>query len=171
MIFALCVAGYWQFGEDVQRMGAVMDPQQIITACQASWDANKSNCSGFVKAVCSALQVTAFDADDNADSIVDKLRAGGGWTALGVGNGPAAKAQADAGVLVIAGLKGSEQVQPDANGHVVVVVTGPLDAAHGKYPTAYWGRLGGVGAENQGINFAWRAGDRDNVDYFAMALE
>jgi hypothetical protein len=148
-----------------------VDPQKIIAACQGSWDANKSNCSGFVKAVCAALQVTTFDPNDNANSIVDKLRAGSGWTALGVGNGLAAKAQADAGVLVIAGLKGSEQIQPNPDGHVVVVVTGPLDAAHGKYPTAYWGRLGSVGEENQNINFAWRAGDRDNVGYFAMALD
>jgi len=148
-----------------------MSPQQIIAVCEANWEAHKSDCSGFVKAVSSVLRVTTFHPDDNADSIMDKLRAGSGWTALGVGNGSAAKAQADAGLLVVAGLKGAEQVQPDPHGHVVVVVAGALDAAHGRYPMAYWGRLGSVGAKNQSTNFAWRAGDRDQVGYFALALD
>ena len=145
------------------------DPQQIIAVCEANWDAHKSDCSGFVKAVSSALGVTTFQPDDNADSIMDKLRSGD-WTALEVGNGLMAKTQADAGVLVVAGLKGAEQVQPDPHGHVVVVVAGPLDAAHGQYPTGYWGRLGSVGAKATSLNFAWRAGDRDQVGYFAKAF-
>jgi len=147
-----------------------MDPHQIIRICEANWEAHKADCSGFVKAVSAALGVTTFHPDDNADSIMDKLRAGNDWTALTVGDGRTAKDRADAGQLVIAGLKGAEQVQPDPHGHVVVVVTGPLDAAHGQYPTAYWGRLGSVGAKNQSLNFAWRAGDRDNVGYFTKAL-
>jgi hypothetical protein len=102
---------------------------------------------------------------------MDKLRVGSDWTALGVGSGAAAKAQADAGLLVVGGLKGSEQVQPDSHGHVVVVVAGPLDTAHGQYPAAYWGRLGSVGEKNQSVNFAWRAGDRDQVGYFAKAVD
>jgi hypothetical protein len=96
-----------------------------------------------------------------ANVIVDTLRAGGDWTALP--DGPAAAASAAAGKLVIAGLKGSEQTNPDPHGHVVVVVAGPL--AQGKYPSAYWGRLGGGGQEDETINFAWRAGDRDRVTY------
>ena len=148
-----------------------MNPQRIIDVCEASWDANKSDCSGFVKAVTGALGVTTFTGDDGADSIVDKLNAAGDWTAVSPKDGSLAKAQADAGLLVIAGLKGADQVQPDSHGHVVIVVTGPLDLAHGKYPTAYWGRLGGVGAKAQTINFAWRAGDRDQVAYFVKSLD
>jgi hypothetical protein len=50
----------------------------------------------------------------------------------------------------------------------VVVATAPGQSlAHGRYPFAYWGRLGGVGKENATINFAWRAEDRDNVSYAA----
>jgi hypothetical protein len=150
---------------------AVVNSQQIINVCEANWEAHKSDCSGFVKAVSSALGVTTFQPNDNADSIMDKLRAGNDWTALGVGDGHAAKAQADAGLLVVAGLKGTEQVEPDPHGHVVVVVSGPLDAAHGQYPTAYWGRLGSVGEKNKSTNFAWRAGDRDRVGYFAKTLD
>jgi hypothetical protein len=144
-----------------------MDAGHIIEVCEANWDAHQSDCSGFVKAVATVLQVTTFAAGDDANAIVDKLRTASDWTALGGGDGPAAKAQADAGMLVIAGLKGSDQVQPDTHGHVVVVVTGPLDQ---EYPTAYWGRLGGVGAKAQTVNWAWRAGDRDHVSYFAKAL-
>ncbi len=57
------------------------------------------------------------------------------WTPLTPGDGAAAKNQADAGLLVIAGLKGADQANPDPHGHVVVVVSGPLDR---QYPTAYW---------------------------------
>ena len=71
---------------------------------------------------------------------------------------------------MIAGLKGADQARPDPHGHVVVVVTGPLDSTHGKYPTAYWGKLGDVGGRAQTINWAWSAGDRDRVGYFAKSL-
>jgi hypothetical protein len=147
-----------------------LDPQRIIEICEGSWDAHKSDCSGFVKAVTGALGVSTFAPDDDADSIVDKLGAAGDWIALPSGNGSAAKAQADTGLLVVAGLKGAGQVPPVPHGHVVVVVTGPLDPTHGKYPTAYWGRLGGLGAKAETINYAWQAADRDQVGYFAKSL-
>lgn len=35
-----------------------MGPQHIIDVCENKWDANKSDFSGFVKAVSSALGVT-----------------------------------------------------------------------------------------------------------------
>ncbi|MET1257375.1 hypothetical protein [Aliikangiella maris] len=60
-------------------------------------------------------------------------------------------------MLVIVGLK----AQP--HGHVAIVVPGPL--AHGKYPTAYWGSLGGVPKKNTTINWSWNKKDRDNVIY------
>jgi hypothetical protein len=148
-----------------------MEPQHIIDACETNWEAHKSDCSGFVKAVALTLAVETFNAGDNADAIVDRLVAAPDWTALGPGDGSAAKAQADAGQLVIGAMKGRDQVNPDAHGHVVVVVTGPFDAAHGEYPTAYWGKLGGIGAKAQTINFAWRAGDRERVAYFAKSLD
>jgi hypothetical protein len=96
-----------------------------------------------------------------ADVIVETLRGGGTWTALA--DGVAARQSAAAGKLVIGGLKGSEQAKPDAHGHVVVVVDGPL--AHGAYPSAYWGSLGGTPARNQTVNFAWTTQDRDKVFY------
>jgi len=83
-----------------------------------------------------------------------------------VADGPTAAAQAAQGRLVIAGLNGADQQEPDAHGHVVVVVQGPL--AHGSYPTAYWGQLGGVGKKDMTLNWAWREGDRDHVIYGAI---
>ena len=136
-------------------------PDAVKDACEACFAANANDCSGFARAVAGQLGVTLTGL---ANDIVDTLRAGGAWTRLD--DGVAAAAAATAGKLVVGGLKGSEQTHPDAHGHVVVVVAGrPL--AHGKYPFAYWGRLGGGGMRDQTVNWAWREEDRDNVTYAA----
>ncbi len=59
-----------------------MEPQHIIDACETNWEAHKADCSGFVKAVALALAVKTFSAGDNADAIVDRLRAASDWTLL-----------------------------------------------------------------------------------------
>jgi hypothetical protein len=153
------------------------DAQRIIDSCEKNWDAHKSDCSGFVKAVAADLGVTTLAPGDNANAIVDKLNKivnapnnATGWTGIQPGDGSAAKEQADAGLFVIGGLDGSDQVNPEPHGHVVVVVSGPLDPGHNKYPTGYWGRLGDVGEKAETINWAWRAVDRDKVSYFATPL-
>ena len=138
-----------------------MPGEKVIEVCKAAWPAHKSDCSAFVRDVAERLGV---EISGNADAIVDMMRSD--WQMLA--DGPAASAAADAGRLVVAGLKGGEQQVPSEHGHVVVVVSGPL--AHAQYPSAYWGRLGGVGAENQTINWAWRAGDRDKVTYASIAI-
>jgi hypothetical protein len=135
--------------------------QRVIAACEAVFDHDKSDCSAFARDVAKQVGVTLTG---NADAIVDAIRKD--WTKLD--DGVAACAAADAGQLVIAGLKGSEQIEPSTHGHVVVVVSGPL--AHDKYPSAYWGRLGGVGARDKTLNYAWRAGDRDAITYATVAL-
>lgn len=143
--------------------GEVEDPApkaaEIIEACEDEWDTNKSDCNHFAKAVATKFGVTLAG---QANDITGQIQAGGLWTVLA--NGPAAKAAADKGKLVIGGLKGSDQTSPVTNGHVVIVVSGDLDAS-GKYPRAYWGQLGGVGRKNETINYAWRKGDRDKVVY------
>jgi hypothetical protein len=147
-----------------------MDPQQIVRLCEANWDVHKYDCSGFVKAVANALRITTFTPIDNANDIVNKLHAAGDWVALTPGDGAEAKARADAGALVIAGMKGADQTIPDQHGHVVVVVAGPLDSVHHAYPMAYWGSLAGAPYKNTSLAYAWRAGDRDRVAYFAKEL-
>ena len=134
--------------------------QDIIDACEAEWDVHQSDCSGFARAVAARLGVTLTGM---ANDIVGEIAAAP-WSP--VADGPTAAAQAAQGRLVIAGLRGADQQVPDAHGHVVVVVQGPL--AHGLYPTAYWGQLGGVGKKDMTLNWAWREGDRDHVVYGAI---
>jgi hypothetical protein len=59
------------------------------------------------------------------------------------------------------GLEGRDHAEPRANGHVVVVVRGALNRE--RYPTAYWGQLGGQGRREETINWSWRESDRDRV--------
>jgi hypothetical protein len=133
-------------------------PDLVIEMCEAVWPKDKSDCSAFVRDVGDRLGV-ALTGDANA--IVDTLRHK--WRRLH--DGAAALAACAEGYFVVAGLKGSEQHEPSPHGHVVVVVNGPMD--HGKYPTAYWGRLGGIGERHKTLNYAWREADRDRITYAA----
>jgi hypothetical protein len=137
--------------------------QSIISQCDIVFDANKADCNKFVKAVASHFGIELQGA---ADSIVDGI-SGAEWTQLS--DGIAAKAQADSGFLVIGGLKGSDMSPPEDHGHVVIVVSGPL--AQDKYPTAYWGKLEGVGSQNKTVNWAWTSANRDKVKYACRSVE
>lgn len=142
------------------------DPQTIINACEDKYEANKNDCNAFLKAVATELGVTTFQAGDDADAIVQRMIDSADWK--GVADGPKAKEAADAGSFVIAGLKGADHTPPRTHGHVAVVVKGPL--AQSKYPTAYWGSLGGSPGRNKTLNFSWSTADRDNVEYYSMKL-
>jgi hypothetical protein len=131
---------------------------RVRDACEACFDAHTGDCSGFASAVGKAVGVAI---SGSANQMVDTIRSAGPWRALA--DGVAAAASAAAGKMVIAGLRGDEQFKHSDHGHVVVVVAGPL--AHGRYPSAYWGRLGGVGAKFETINWAWTDQDRDRVAY------
>ena len=136
-------------------------PDTVKDACEDCFAAHANDCSGFARAVAGGLGITLTG---NADAIVDTLRGGGAWVALD--DGFAAEQAAEDGKLVLAGLKGAEQANPDPHGHVVVVVAGK-SLAHDAYPLAYWGRLGGGGKQNETLNFAWQVEDRDNIFYAA----
>jgi hypothetical protein len=136
----------------------------IIATCEAQWDANKADCNAFVLAVTGALGVGGLTAP--ADAITNTITTDPAWRVLA--DGVEAKQAADAGQLVIGGLKSTEHTPPRANGHVVIVVSGGL--AQGKYPTGYWGSLGGTPYKNMTINYAWNAADRDAVHYAARAI-
>lgn len=132
--------------------------QDIVAACKREWPAFKGDCSGFARAVAARLNVPLAGL---ANEIVDHVRAH--WRVLP--DGPAAIAVAERGELVIAGLRGDEQKSPSAHGHVVIVVPG--EPAHGRYPRAYWGRLGAEGKRGETLNFAWNKRDRDRITYAA----
>jgi hypothetical protein len=146
-----------------------MDPQHIIDVCESNWDANKSDCSGFVKAVSNALGVSLFSDGDNADAIMDKLSTGAGWNLIG--DLPTVEGDAAAGTFVIAGLKSGDFTPPRANGHVIVVVKGD-DPNHPGYPMAYWGTLGGVGQKDSSIRNSFTPNtDLPNVKYYGTTLQ
>lgn len=137
-------------------MAGDSDADVIIAKCEAEWDDHKDDCSGFVKAVAGDLgAIVCLGGNDQANAIIDYL--GAHWFKLK--DGPAAAMSAAAGQFVIGGLK------DDPNGHVVVVVKGPVN--RGKYPTAYWGRLNSVGKKKTTINWSWDDDDRDNVSYYS----
>src|SRR5665213_1442996 len=91
----------------------------VVAACKANWEAHKSDCSGFAKAVATDIGVSLSGM---ANDIVDEIQQLPWSTTL---DGVEAGQQAEAGLFVIAGLK------EDPHGHVVVVTPGPL--AHDKY--------------------------------------
>jgi hypothetical protein len=128
---------------------------KVVVACEKYWEQYQSDCSGFVKAVSLELGVTLTG---QANDIVDQINIAP-WLPLAGGSDAAAKSGLG---LVVAGLK------DNPHGHVVIVVPGPL--AHLKYPTAYWGQLGGVGRKNTTLNWAWSVADRDNVSYAWLSL-
>jgi len=146
-----------------------MNPQarKIIDSCESNFDANKDNCSGFIKAVSADFNITMTG---QADDLVDFLTSSSDWTAIVDGTGAAAKEKADQSFLVMGGLKSSELTPPRANGHVVIVVSGPLDSINNKYPLGYWGVLNGVGEKDASISHAFNTTDRDDVHYFSRPL-
>lgn len=139
------------------------DAERIVAACEKAWDANKSDCSAFVRAVGKALNIPIMG---NADDIMVWLSSSAAWESLR--DGPAAAAAAEQGRLAIGGLTGPDHDPPRSHGHVVIVVSGSLNK--NKYPTAYWGMLGGVGKKNSTLNWAWSEKDRNNIKYFSRSL-
>lgn len=139
---------------------AAASPQStfpIVEIAESKWDAHKNDCSGFVRAVALAVGVPMTGL---ANAMVDNWNADPSWTKLG--NDPAKAGQLAAqGYLVVAGKKEA------GHGHVVVIVPG-----EGQHKTAmgYWGRLGGVGAKNKGLNFAWKRAELADVEYFAKPV-
>ncbi len=96
-----------------------------------------------------------------ADGIVDHIS--GSWTKLSSGADAAKKAAA--GSLVIAGLKSSAHTPARNNGHVAIVVAGPL--YHGKYPLVWGGSTSSAQSQgNKSTGEVWNRNDRDNVQFY-----
>ncbi|GAA4850839.1 hypothetical protein [Algivirga pacifica] len=138
--------------------------QKVILACEKHWETNKGDCNAFVKAVAKEFGIILTG---QADNIVDQIK-GPAWIKLGK-DGLKAKKKAEEGWLVIGALRSEQHNPPREHGHVVVVVEGAV--AHGKYPRAYWGSLGGKPHQNETINYSWRKADRDNVIYAAIKID
>ena len=139
----------------------------IIQSCKDAWPSTKDACNKFVIEVASKYGVTITGA---ANDLVDQLK-GAGWKQHGY-DGFAAALAAKNGRLVIAGQIGSDHVPPASDGHVAVIIDGPL--AYSEYPSGYWGstdpKLREKGGEGTTINFAWNTGSRDRVTYASRAV-
>lgn len=142
----------------------------IIDACKQSWDGefipgmkNSNNCSGFVKAVLGKLGIP-IPSTATADGIMDAIA---GWSKLK--SGADAAHQAEAGNLVIAGLKSAAHSPARTNGHVVIVIGGKL--YKDLYPLCWSGSIGG--AQSQGtksVGEVWNRTDRSSVGYFVYGV-
>lgn len=143
----------------------------IVNAATNAWDEsyvagvrNQNNCSGFLHEVARHLQVPL--PSGNADSIMSRLPQATGWSQLS--NGADAERKAAQGFFVVAGMKGKDHKVPRNNGHVALVISGPLYL--NKYPRCWAGSLGSPSGQSQGqksVGQVWRPVDRDNVQYFA----
>jgi hypothetical protein len=144
--------------------------KKVIDACKEAWnDDTKADCNKFVKAVASALGHPDFGAGEFANDIAADLvdtnwLSTNGWSS--VADGAAAKTQADKGRLVVGAISGGNYVPPVDHGHVVVVVSS-ADLFKGKYPYAYWGKLGSVGEQNAQVTHAFNTASVDKVVYAA----
>lgn len=143
--------------------------EDIVASCERHWNEFKGDCSGFVKAV--AHDLVDFVPPGVADNIIEFCRESGDWARLGNDRNAALKAvrNAQAGQLVVAGLRSSEMNPARTHGHVVVVVPGSL--VDDKYPRAYWGSLNSVGDKDAGINHAFGANDKDRIEYFSRPVD
>jgi hypothetical protein len=139
--------------------------QCIIKKCEESWEEefvvrtkNKDNCSGFVKAVAKKLNVPLPPAQ--ADGILETVKMS--WTKLNSGAEAANKAAA--GFFVLAGLRSGDHTKTVSQGHVVIVINGPL--YRNKYPTCWGGSTGSAQSKgNKTVGEVWSPTDRDKVTY------
>lgn len=140
---------------------------RIIQTCKDVYPTKKDACNFFAIEVASRFGVTLSGV---ADSIADQIK-GTGWTQHGTDGVAAANAARD-GKLVVAALKGPDNVPPAGEGHVVIVTDGPL--AHSKYPTGYWGSTNPdvreKGDDGTTVNWCWNTNSRDKVIYSSRAV-
>ncbi len=125
----------------------------VKAICEKRWDANKGDCSGFLKAVASDFGIKLTG---QANVIIDTMGKPP-WTQLGSDTAKAAQ-YAKLGYLVVAGLKAIP------HGHVAVIVP----VTPNPYLTGYWGMLGGIGRKNTTLNWSWNKIDLPKVQYFAI---
>ena len=138
----------------------------IIKKCEESWEEefvvgikNKNNCSGFIKTVAQKLGILLPPMQ--ADGLVDSIEKS--WTKIGTGSEAAKKATE--GFFVIAGLKSGQHSKKVSQGHVVIIINGPMYRA--KYPKCWGGSTGSAQSKgDKSVGEVWNTVDRDNVAYY-----
>ncbi|MBC7987852.1 MAG: hypothetical protein H7X93_14465 [Sphingomonadaceae bacterium] len=144
--------------------------RKVIETCKAQWPATKGSCNGFVTAVASELGVTL---SGTANQILDHITGQGSeWKALS--DGVAAKAAAEKGSLVIAGLRSGDFTPADDHGHVVIVVAGPMNPG-GWAPAAYWGSINSAiaakGGDGSPLSLCFRKVDGQSAKFVYRSFD
>ena len=138
-----------------------MTNKEIVDACKKHYPMHSNDCSGFVRAVTAEL---GHPVAGTANGIMNELASSAAWEKI-----DRAKAidAVKAGALVIAGLKSQDHNPPRNNGHVVIVVDGPL--YRNTYPLVWGGSIGN--AQSKGtktVGEVWSRADRDQVQYYKL---
>ena len=138
-----------------------MTNQEIVDACKKHYPMHSGDCSGFVRAVTAEL---GHPVSGTANGIMNELASSSAWQSI---DRAAAIEAVKTGALVIAGLKSQDHNPPRNNGHVVIVVDGPL--YRGTYPLVWGGSIGN--AQSKGtktVGEVWNRSDRDAVKYYKL---
>lgn len=138
-----------------------MTKEDIVAACQKWYSSFSNDCSGFVRAVTEEL---GHPVSGNANGIMNELASSRAWESI---DRAAAVEAVKTGALVIAGLKSSEHNPARNNGHVVIVIDGPL--YRNTYPLVWGGSIGN--AQSRGtktVGEVWNRSDRDAVKYYKL---
>ena len=140
---------------------------RIAKACEKHWGAHYYNCSGFVRAVATEIDISYPPADwKQANPIIKHISAWETASWWKIGSPEKAGTLAEEGYFVLACLTSEDSKNPkDTNGHVVVVTSG-YKPEHHIYPRGYWGTYLSVGKKNATMNWAFEKGDRDKVTYY-----
>jgi hypothetical protein len=139
-----------------------MTKDDIVAACRKHYTTFSNDCSGFVRAVTSEL---GHPVSGNANGIMNELAsATDRWERI---DRAAAIEAVKTGALVIAGLKASDHTPPRNNGHVVIVVDGPLYRS--TYPLVWGGSIGNAQSPGtKSVGEVWNRTDRDAVLYYKL---
>jgi cell wall-associated NlpC family hydrolase len=111
----------------------------IFLLAEQNWDAHKSDCSGYVRAVAADLGIPLHGF---ANQLVDYWSRSPSWVTLGNDAARASELAAQ-GYFVVAGKK-----EKEGHGHVVIIVPGRSSQGDAM---GYWGTLGRIGHKNTGI--------------------
>jgi len=141
---------------------ATAKARSVIAVCNAIYDQNQYDNAAFAVRAAGGVGVAL---SGSADDIVSQITGGGGkWVPLN--NAADAASKATAGWLVLAGLKGSEYVQPRPYGQVAIV-TADIGSQGTFYPYGWWGSSGAQAGKAQPLSMAWGSGDIGSVHYAA----
>lgn len=135
--------------------------KKIIEACEKHWNAHKSDCSGFAKAVAKELSIELPNV--KADPIIAWISEWSRASWWKIGSPKEAGTLAEEGYFVLACLTTADS--GDDNGHVAVVTSG-YKSAHSKYPRGYWGAYKSVGSKNDTMNWSFKKDVMDKVTYY-----